>query len=274
MRRNRTPIKKRISKKIDLSLKKNNLIYIKNDVNRRSVLRTYGNVDVTKFNKSNNIDGFTVVDYEVVIIIPTINRFENIYNILNDLFTQETFYKFKIIVINDNSNDERYDVLKSFFPEITYLTNDINYGKKKYWMTINKLFGEAQKNKFRYLIQIDDDVKLLDGFINNVINKFKLFREYDSKIICMDYRLYGGRDKNKWGFKYWIDGCGIYDYNFLKKINFKIDEIPSYRWSINKNTSSGVWEQVSKKINDFGLKTIKIDISLVEEIECETQMQK
>lgn len=82
--------------------------------------------------------------------------------------------------------------------------------------------------------------------------------------MCLSYHIMVDDNINvgRWGLKYWVDGGGLYDYDFLKKIKFKIDEIPITRWNQNKDLSSGVWQQISRKINNLGYSIRKTEKSL------------
>lgn len=223
---------------------------------------------VPKFIKIVNNE--TIVDYDVIIIIPTKDRYDNLCNILNMLQYQRTKYTFKIIVLNDCSNDDRYSHINEKYSNIKFISNNRNNGKKKYWVTINKLLNESKSYKFRYLIQIDDDFGICNNFIDRVIKEYLSAKSVNDNVISVHYN---GNTDSRWGCKKnWVDGGGLYDYNFLYSINFKIDKVYESRWKTNKRISSGVWEQISKKINKMGLKIHKV--KLIKLTPCETQMQK
>jgi len=240
--------------------------------------RVYGD-DSKKKTKVNGkfiniVTNKTIVDYDVVIIIPTKDRYEYLCNILNKIFYQKTKYSFKIIVLNDHSDDIRYERIPEKYSNIIYLLNDSNNSKYKYWITINKLLAEANKYLFRYLIQIDDDFDLNDRFIDGVVNEYITAKNNDNRVISVHFNN-NHIEKKRWGCgESWVDGGGLYDYNFLYNINFKIDEISLKRWNIKKTISSGVWQQISKKINKMGFLVHKPNKPLIKEILCETQMQK
>lgn len=268
MKRKKISIKKTIIKKNKLPDKSGRL-YNKNIMDDR-LKRRIGtkkkimNTDLVSTKKmiwDNEIDD--EVDYDVVVIIATKDRFDNLYSILDNLYNYETKYSCKIIIINDASEDKQYNNLIEKYPLITYLENDVNYGKCRYWETINKLLDEAKKYKFKYLIQIDDDFELCDSFLDVVVDEYVKHKKNNKKIICLSYHIINNSNKKRWGLKYWIDGGGLYDYMFFKNIEFKINPINMNRWKVNKNISSGVWQQISKKINDYGCVIQKTEKSLV-----------
>jgi len=264
MRRNKISIKKVIRKKIDHNQTKPINVNMSNRRERRLGIQTKPiNVDLVSTKKmiwDDEIDGD--VDYDVVVIIASKDRFDNLSSILDNLFNTETKYSCKVIVINDASEDKTYNSLVEKYPLITYLENDVNYGKCRYWETINKLFDEAKKYKFKYLIQIDDDFELCNSFLDVVVDEYIKYKKINKKTICLSYHIMDDSNKKRWGLKYWIDGGGLYDYFFLKNIGFKINPINMNRWNVNKNISSGVWQQISKKINDYGCIIQKTEKSL------------
>lgn len=209
---------------------------------------------------------------DVIISIPSYNRYDYITTILDNIFSQQTEKTYHIIVLDDNSNDSRYSKLKQAYQDkpFTYIKNKNNNGKKKYWETIQKLFKEAEKYKFKYMIQMDDDFKVSNNFIENIYSEFE--KKGNQKTAALKYHK-DKRDINNrkvWGLTHWIDGGTAFTYKFLQKINFKIDKIPSTRWLIDVNLSSGVWEQVSKKIRLYGFNVIKPEKSLVKHLDEKT----
>ena len=60
----------------------------------------------------------------------------------------------------------------------------------------------------------------------------------------------------------WLDGGILLDWNFLKKIDFVIKPIEEERFVLHPDISSGVWLQISKKINKLQQKILKPERSL------------
>lgn len=230
------------------------------------------NINISNIDKNVNIKK----DYlDLVIIIPSKDRYDYLFNNIKVLLNNKYDLSFKIFILNDNSDDKRYLNLPLEFPDIKYLYNDINNGKHLYWKSINKLFNEVNKYEFKYLIQLDDDFKIENDFINYIVKKYEEAKIENKKYVCFDLQYRVNYERNRWNCgETWIDGCGLYEYDFLKKINFKIDPINKMRWRINKRISSGVWEQVSKKIFKMNYDVYKPNIPIISQIECETQMHR
>lgn len=208
------------------------------------------------------------VDYEAIVCIASNNRFEYLTLMLDKLYNTETKNKFLIIVINDGSTDVRYDSLKEKYSELVFLENEDPNGKFMYWKTITSLFKEASKYKTNMLIQLDDDFLPCNNFIDISIDLFYKKKHESLKndnIGAIAIHTCGHDQWNsiRWGLKYWIDGGGIYDIKFIKSINYQINEIPLSRWKNKPELSAGVWQQISKRLNDFNYIIFRYEKSLV-----------
>lgn len=210
--------------------------------------------------------------YEVFISIASYNRYSYLTKILDDLFSQETKHSFFVCVLDDCSTDHRYQNLAQAYHDkpFQYIRNKNNNGKQKYWETITKLFKTAEQYNCKLLVQMDDDFKICDNFIDNVIEQWRL--KANVMTAAMKYHR-DARDKDGrkvWGLNDWVDGGSAFSYKFLEQIYFSINKIPVTRWMIDKKLSSGVWEQVSKKINLLSMNIIKSDNSLVKHLDSDT----
>jgi len=200
------------------------------------------------------------VDYDVLIYISSYNRYEKVLRILNALYNQPTDYSFKIIFMNDGSDDKRYETIKyrKKFTDITFLKNIKNGGKKFYWKTINKVFGELKKYETYCIIQIDDDFLLCDGFINKLMNKFFELKEENNSYMGIRYHLGTFNKEDEIDNNYYdrnisfqaFDGGSLFDVQFMKLIKYQINEevIDTY-----KNLNPHVWKTLNDFVRSFGI---------------------
>lgn len=264
MKRKKTNIKKRIKKKIELSNNKNDVGSTAEDRLRK---RTEVSLVKPKKDKkfaifSEKYSPINVVDFDAVIIISSYNRYEKVNRLLNQLFTQETSFKIKIIVLNDGSTNDNYNKLVDIYPEIDYIYNEVNNGKEKYWKTITKLFTEASKYMTHVVIQIDDDFILCDKFIDILLKEFFKNKKINNRYVSFYYHSPNIKDY-RWGIRNWFDGGVAFDSQFLNLIGNKVNSISNNRWNLNKNLSSGVWRQLSSIVDSNGLLTYRFNKSLV-----------
>jgi hypothetical protein len=145
---------------------------------------------------------------------------------------------------------------------IDYSESSKNNNKHFYWKTINILLQISDTYKSHAIIQIDDDFIICDSFIDNLMDKFFKSKEESNKNIAIQYHINTIREKY-WGFENGVDGGVLFDTKFLKEIGFKIDPIDLSRWDDKPYLSSGVWHQITWKINQNNLLTYKINYSLV-----------
>lgn len=210
------------------------------------------------------------VDYDTVVLITSYDRFDMVYEILTQLYRQKTEYKFKVVLVDDCSSDERYDALTTIFPKLVFLKNEENYGKKGYWKTVMKGLEEVRKCSTNSILQLDDDFMLCESFLNRLMTEYYQVKKNNNKVLCLSFHNYMkdylNPDKFVWGYKYWVDGGGLYDVEFIKLLDYKIDEISESRWKYNKNVSAGVWQQMTTKINTMGCVIYKTLFSYVKNI--------
>jgi len=189
--------------------------------------------------------------YDVIVVIASYDRYDMLVNLLTKMSNTINEYRVKIIVNNDGSKDKRYSNLKTLFNDVIFLNEKINNGKDGYWITITNLLTETKKYNFKYLLTIDDDFDICDNFFKVLINEHEESKKLDDKIVCTSY---GTTSKDiRWGINNWFDGGAIIDKSFIEIINFKVDKTKR----VNKNGGSGVWKQLSIKLNSFGFKVHK-----------------
>jgi len=194
------------------------------------------------------------VDYDTIIYVSSYNRYDKLFNILNQLFSQKSDYSFKVIVMDDGSTDEKYLNLKNIFPNILYLKNEENGGVKNYLETINTIFKEIKKYKTHAVIQIDDDFILSTEFINRLLKKFFQLKEKNNSYMGIRYHHfsysngitydndYFNPEKRYQGF----DGGSLYDIQFLQLFNYEL--IPK-----EEDKLWHMWYVINSLVKELGL---------------------
>jgi hypothetical protein len=208
----------------------------------------------------------TVLDYDIQIIIASKDRYDTLTKIIEDIFSQKTDYSFKMTILDDASEDKRYLTLMDKYNDVLVIRNPEVNGKKKYWKTINNLFFETKKSISRCVLQMDDDFVVCDDFLNRLMGEYFKAKSENEKCCCVAYHLTQDHNKRRWGLAHWVDGGGLYDYNFLDRLGFRIQEISPTRFKYKKTNSSGVWYQISHKIKRLGHTVYKPNESLVDHV--------
>lgn len=108
----------------------------------------------------------------ISIIIPVRNRKELTKNILSQIFTQVSFYRWgndiSVIVIDDGSTDGTKEMIFEQFTDVHLIEGDGSL-----WWTGAMVKGmEYAVNKFNadYLLWLNDDISLADDFLDNLVN--------------------------------------------------------------------------------------------------------
>jgi hypothetical protein len=189
-------------------------------------------------------------------VIPTYDRYESLAEILKELYSKP--HNHSVIVADDGSPQKnQINLLKKKYKKTIFIRNEVNNGKKGYWKTFNIMLNEAKKNGFfSHLIQIDDDFRLCGDFVKKME---ELSRQAPNKFV--KYIRDNSYGEKRWGYDMWVDGGTMIPFDFLKRTLFRVDPIHTKRWQHDPTLSSGVWTQITKKLNYMGYSVIHTDIS-------------
>lgn len=169
-------------------------------------------------------------DYDVAICIPSFNRYEKLTRLIYQFLTQETKYRFKIIVLDDGSDDERYFSLSKDY-NVFYLKNPAPNGKAKHWVCYSQMWGMIRNDKCRFVLQLDDDFILCDNFLDTLIDTFIQKNFENPNIIgvaphswSFDAREFIGNEP-WWDNPQLIDGIGLFDISVIKDMNYTLNYV-------------------------------------------------
>lgn len=227
---------------------------------KEAVIKKKENIESVKINNAiqNNNE-----QQNIFISICTFNRPKTLKKLLTEIFKQTTKHNFLISIFDDNS-EEDYDFINEFKGnKLVYYKSKVNNGKHRYWENINHQLNLFKKLKFEYFLQIDDDFLICDNFLNLCVENINKHTKEDKKTMAMRIHKDFRANKQIWGTKNWVDGGTLYKRLFFENIGFYIKPINKNRWKINNHLSSGVWEQLSRKMQKFGWSSKNTDKSLV-----------
>lgn len=206
--------------------------------------------------------------YNAVITISSNNRYEKINDLLNQVFTQTTKYEFLVIILNDNSNDERYNTLKNDYEEIVYVSNSTGGKKETYYLAINQLWNELSKYDYDVNIQLDDDFILCENFLNIALDGYYEMKKKSSKYMAFSLHLYSFNKFKPLGEdwfdenKHFVDGGTMYSKELMEKIDYKLNNIKD-RVKVSGHFSSFCWIRMKEYIEEYGYKVYRFRNSLV-----------
>ena len=175
----------------------------------------------------------------ISILIPNYNKGEYIRETLESIFSQTTFYKFKVIIIDDCSTDNSLEIIEEFvelYPEkITLYKNNKNLGT---FQTSLKLYECIKTNYFTVLDS--DDYWIDNNFINNGLD----FLENNN-----DYTIYANntiiKKNNNNKDAMFSNKYDIVTYDLSENDNFKFTHTSS---TIFRSTAFN--KHILSKLND------------------------
>ena len=126
-------------------------------------------------------------EYKISVIIPAFNAAPTIKDCINSLKEQD-FKDYEIIVVDDNSKDNTYDLVKNLCKVVK------NYGKRGAGSARNR---GARIAKAKILAFIDSDCIAPRGWLKKIYDTFK---EKDVKIVAGVYNKPFKNDVNKFNY--------------------------------------------------------------------------
>lgn len=157
------------------------------------------------------------------------------------------------------------------------LFEDKRGGKPNYQHLINEVFEEIkEQEEYDYYIQLPDDFEIKPDFFANAVEQFEAIT--DPRRICLNLFTDGSRigktnwtnfipeihyyGENRYYKTQWNDLCYIAKVDFFHALQFKINPIDPSRWKRNPKLSSGVGEQISKRLTNVGYSMYQVTESL------------
>jgi hypothetical protein len=177
--------------------------------------------------------------------------------------------------VTDGLDKEKGKIdLEYFIADDAFLGN----GKKKYWATVNFLWGQVRNKNFDYFIQLPDDVEWDNDLIGEAIDLWENIS--DPKKICLNLLLdssrvgktcwtnYWPRLKSFRGSRYllsqWVDMIFISDRKFFEQLDWNILPVSAARWDTDPQLSSGVGQQISHRLLKMGWNMYQVTEKIME----------
>lgn len=199
------------------------------------------------------------------IIITTYNRSEMLRQLLFDIINQKEEYELSISVYDDCSDAGHSFANLAICNQVSanYYRASANFGKKKYFQLINKIFRDIPDADYYFFLA--DDMRLKDSYFEKSINTFLTIK--DNRKICLNTDIDGRLGKQCWtawnpvdmGTVYksqWVDMCFVCTKRFFEEVG----EISvGDRWKNDETLGSGVGAVISRNLHqkNFGLYQVK-----------------
>jgi len=197
---------------------------------------------------------------DILIVISTYNRASMLLRLLEDI-NREVQRPFKVLIYNDGSTEDYSqvsDYLRKEMRNSVYKIVD-HHGKKKYYKLNGLIYRDLISERFRYFIQMPDDVRLVKNFGQEVISRYHASRVEVLNILITTsfWDLVKKENMNvykqgSYSFvnKTWVDMCYITTREVLSRLRF-IFPVVADSW-FSKRSSSGCGTALTRALTDKG----------------------
>jgi len=159
-------------------------------------------------------------DPRVSIVIPVYGQIGYTLMCLRSLARVETSIPYEVVIVDDKSPDDTPTVLTGL-KGITVITNESNKG------FIKSCNSGASAAKGEYLVFLNNDTEILDGWLEGLIKTFESINDagiVGSKLLYPDGRLQEAgcivwNDGSAWNYGRY-DDPGLPEYNYLREVDY------------------------------------------------------
>ena len=155
--------------------------------------------------------------------------------------------------------------------------NTTRLGKHQFWRTINKAIVSANRADADYFLWLQDDNLLDNNFVEEAIKQWDAIENPNKAILTLRVEECRAGAKQWTNFtpvlvQYgdyefwhtdWFDMQGICGRRFFEILNYEILPVPKIRWKKYKKLSSGVGQQISKRLVKAGATAYQAKYSLI-----------
>ena len=205
------------------------------------------------------------MEKKTLVIITTYNRKDSLLKLHEAILAGSD----ADIAIFDDCSD--WDVSKLAYPGVVeVITNPEHRGKAGFWKTWQDIFDYCQAHEYDYYIFLQDDVEPCPDFVAKAIAAYDSIGDAVSlSPIRTNYTMYNGL--SRWGARpierhdgycvsHYFDCFGIVKRNFFEALEWMIVPIAP---SADPFKSSGVGRQITRRLQEKGLKMCHVDRTLL-----------
>jgi hypothetical protein len=124
-------------------------------------------------------DQFDESEVRISIIIANYNARDLLEDCLNSIYQQDSRYPFEVLVVDDHSSDDSFEMVKTRFPQVRTYRNEANL---HYAASNNRMFDIA---KGRYLFLLNNDTIVEPGAVDVLVD----FMEAHPEVGCAGSKL-------------------------------------------------------------------------------------
>lgn len=161
-----------------------------------------------------------------------------------------------------------------------------HHGKQRAWQLHNQMYDYLQSwHDAALLLFFDDDMRLCDSFFERLLRAWDSIE--DGRAATLHLAADSSRDgKGCWTGRrpvaagplvrrtQWLDGSFACSPMAMRVLGWKLQPIPKERWRLEEGRSTGVGEQLSRRLNDAGMGLYQVEHSLAVHVPVPSRYQR
>jgi hypothetical protein len=217
------------------------------------------------------------------IVILTYNRPDDLLRLLRDIDTYRWGHKISVVVYDDASTKD-YAQSKALCAarRWQFVRAEKNHGKRGFWKWVHRIYGEQRARSEGLFCLLPDDMRLCSRFFDKAMAVWSGIK--DSKKVALNLLRDSGREgKSSWTDRLptdvgcalsvgWVDGAILCNRRYFELLEWRVNSVPESRWAQNENMSSGVGQDLSRRLLARGGEVYCVKRSLLAHIGRVSQM--
>jgi hypothetical protein len=190
--------------------------------------------------------------------ITAYNREPMLVRLLDQLFVEADRARVKIVVdIFDDCTPGGYKGISSYDVNVVRLPNHV--GKQGYYKLVSALFSRMRRSGYEHSLILPDDVELCVHFFGRMMSYWDQIanpRKATLNLLLDESRegkacWTGYHPRKRYGVlqTQWMDMCCYVHASVYEALSYRMLPIPAKRWRYSPTLSSGVGEQISRRLH-------------------------
>lgn len=211
---------------------------------------------------------------DICAVITTFNRPNEVQDLLEDI-ERERGERDVFVVLYDDYSAKDYSLVRTFVNERgwLYVRTPDNCGKLNFWRLFNHAFIRLKSVSFKYVVFLQDDLRLCAGFFERAIAVWKKIR--DPHKVALNLHIDCGREgvsiaTNRRNARFlpaelsgWIDCIFLAERQLFRTLDYRVEPVGAARWHKNRLLGSGVGGQLTTRLKADHLRMYRVSESLV-----------
>lgn len=208
------------------------------------------------------------------VVVLTYNRPLQLTRLLGDIARTRGSRAVTVQVYDDASTEDNAAAVALLRREgWGYTRAQSRHGKRGWWRWIHRILGDQQSVDAKYWVVLPDDARLCRGFFDRTLEAWAAIR--DERKITLNLMVDAARERQPcWtGVRpqrcgnvdrtQWVDVLLLCERRFFQLLDYRLEPVRETRWRSAPLASSGVGEQMSRRLHAAGATMYRVRDSLV-----------